>query len=294
MRLASVFCAVTGVSTASLARFAPLVVCAWFVGIVSVATVQAASEAGKLVGAEGSVKILRDGKETAGAVNAAILVGDRIVTGTDGRARLLFADGSTVSLGESSDFHVDEHVFDPSAGKIQSTFELLQGKLRAIVSDYYSQPAASYVVKTPGAVSGVRGTDFIVEHHAETTSVVGLSGKVSVRGVRDASRREVFITENTATEVRAGRAPGAPRTLTIGERARYLEGLQLSGAAAAANAIAADGLTSGREIPESEQPSQAPPPPVAPKGLPRATTPGDAAGQPIPAIEGAGGIGVPF
>jgi hypothetical protein len=109
----------------------------------------------------------------------------------------------------------------------------------------------------------------------------------------------MLITANQLTLVERGARPTPARSLTGDELTGYLEGLQPSGIEAIDDVLAEDGVLGGRELVETETPGAVPPPALAPPiadgpGERRASTPGDAAGQPIPALEGAGGIGVPF
>jgi hypothetical protein len=209
----------------ALVVFAPLAL-----GTVAQAAV------GSIVTMEGTVEIGRGGAFNAVAVGAEVESGDTIRTGTPGRARIVFQDDSVMNLGDSSTLVVDRSVFDPDAGGISSAFRLLSGKVRALVSEYYDDPLASFDVETTTAVSGVRGTEFIVAYREDEklTEVLGLGGRVAVNSVMDRRRRGVLVHAREITAVAEGKFPTPPRQLSVDDD-RYralLSGLEFPGSGA--------------------------------------------------------------
>lgn len=175
-----------------------------------------AQEVGTVAAVEGMADIERGGVRTRTQNGAAILLGDQLWTGRPGRLRIVFQDDSLLTLDDDSHVSVDEHVFDPAAtGKVQSLLGLLQGKVAAVVSDYYHQSGARYEIKTRNAVAGVRGTEFSISYdpHSDVTEVVGISGVVSVHSAVDPSAPGILVTASEATTVVAGEPPSRPRRL---------------------------------------------------------------------------------
>lgn len=264
---------------------------------------RAATAAGEVVAMDGTGEIERGGAKLPLTLGTAVEVGDRVRTHTAGRVRLLFSDGSTLVLGEGSDLRIDEHVFDPSGGKTKTLLRVLEGKVRALVSEYYGDRSASYEIETPGAVAGVRGTEFIVEYDADraTSDIATFQGAVAVRSLADRAAEGVLVSADKITSVKNGRPPAPPRPLSASDKVRYLEALQLSGIGEAGATLAEDPVLGGREVPPSEAGTGRgagrggeKPAGVGDEPGGRAATPGDSAGQPIPALEGPGQIGVPF
>lgn len=102
--------------------------------------------------------------------------GAELRTGASGRIRLRFLDGSTVVLGDRSQLKLER--YEPAADERarESTLLLETGLIGQKV-----QPGGVWQVRTPTAVTAVRGTEFIVEFSPEQgTSVAVQSGEVVV------------------------------------------------------------------------------------------------------------------
>ncbi|HWC16557.1 MAG TPA: FecR family protein [Terriglobales bacterium] len=100
---------------------------------------------------------------------------DLLQTNPSGRLRVGLRDGSILSLGSNSQMRVVQH--DPVAQ--QTTLEILFGKLRSQVVKL-TQPNSKFEVRSPTAVAGVIGTDFLMIVTADRTTVVVFSGIVQV------------------------------------------------------------------------------------------------------------------
>jgi hypothetical protein len=87
---------------------------------------------------------------------------DKVVTGDDGTVGITFADNSLLSVGPNSVFAIDRYVFDSTthAGQFEST--LSKGTLAVISGKMVKQSPDAMRVRTPSAIMGVRGTEFIV------------------------------------------------------------------------------------------------------------------------------------
>jgi hypothetical protein len=216
--------------------------------------------------------------------------------------RITFQDSSTITVGDDSALVVDESVFDPKAGSVNSYLRLLKGKVRALVSEYYKDPTASYSIGTTTAVSGVRGTDFIVvyDEAQSLTEVIGITGRVEVHGTIDLKENGVFITPGLFTRVARGKMPTAAQPIGSEEMRRHLDSLYLVGSGAGVSAE--DPILAGGDVPSPDRPSTpgtTPPGPTAPpatgddEGVDR-SSPSDVAGEPIGAVENVGNVEIPF
>jgi len=87
---------------------------------------------------------------------------DKVLTGDDGTVGITFADNSLLSVGPNSVFAIDRYVFDSTthAGQFDST--LSKGTLAVISGKMVKQSPDAMRVRTPSAIMGVRGTEFIV------------------------------------------------------------------------------------------------------------------------------------
>lgn len=130
----------------------------------------------------------------------AIKPGDRLQagaalrTGAPGRLRLRFEDGSVLVLGDRSELRLERYE-QPAGGTRQASLWLQLGLIGQSVRP---QPGGSWKVRTPSAVTAVRGTEFMVEvDEGHKTAVHVQSGEVAVepqgglrlRGAGPPSRR---------------------------------------------------------------------------------------------------------
>ena len=211
----------------------------------------ASAGVGSLVSVEPRVEIGRAGDWSDAAVGSVLEEGDQLRTDASGRLRAVFQDDSVVSLGEDSLLTVDASVFAPDQGKVASAMSLFGGKVRTIVSDYYTDPNADFTVKTPTAVSGVRGTDFTVIYDAErkVTDVVCLTGRVAVFSTADTTRsRGVIVSAGQSTTVAEGQDPTEPTAIGDEFFRTYLPRLEFVGSGAAESFAVRDPLVRAGEV----------------------------------------------
>ena len=100
---------------------------------------------------------------------------DLLKTAHSGRVRAGLADGSILSVGSDSELRVVQH----DATSQQTSLELNYGKVRNQVTNI-TKAGGKYELKTPNAVIGVIGTDFVAEFKGNKTTVICYKGKVKV------------------------------------------------------------------------------------------------------------------
>jgi hypothetical protein len=122
-----------------------------------------ASEAGLIKVSKGTVEIQRAGTKVPATVGAAVRTSDVIVTGADGSAGITFTDNSLVSVGPNSVFAIDKYRFDTTTHAGEFEGNLRQGRLAAVSGKMVKQSPESMKIRTPSAVMGVRGTEFVVQ-----------------------------------------------------------------------------------------------------------------------------------
>ena len=122
-----------------------------------------AADVGLVKVSKGSVQIERAGAKIAAPVGAGIQTSDVIVTGADGSAGITFTDNSLVSLGPNSVFSIDKYRFDSTTHQGEFESSLTKGRLAAISGKMVKQSPEAMKVRTPSAIMGVRGTEFIVQ-----------------------------------------------------------------------------------------------------------------------------------
>jgi hypothetical protein len=133
--------------------------------IFSVGDVSAAS-------ANGEVRPLLKGNE--------IGVGDTIITGGNGRVQVRFSDGALSSFQPDTRFRVDEYQYKGKAdGSERGFFSLLKGTLRTITGAIGQSNKKSYLVTTPTATIGIRGTEYLAREGNSLSVSVG-EGQIEV------------------------------------------------------------------------------------------------------------------
>ncbi len=98
-----------------------------------------------------------------------VYVQQGVRTVSNGAAHIRFVDGTDLRVGSDSEVLLDEFVYDTSGGAGAFTANMSKGVLR-LVTGKLSGP--SFKVRTPTALIGVRGTDFIVAVLASGLTVV--------------------------------------------------------------------------------------------------------------------------
>jgi hypothetical protein len=121
-----------------------------------------AADIGLVKVAQGQVQIQRGAAMVPATVGTAVQASDVIVTGADGSAGVTFTDNSLVSVGPNSVFAIDKYRFDTTTHAGQFEGNLRRGRLAAVSGKMVKQSPESMKIRTPSAIMGVRGTEFVV------------------------------------------------------------------------------------------------------------------------------------
>ena len=121
-----------------------------------------AQEAGHVKVAKGAVTIERAGQKTPAIVGAAVQTGDVVTTGADGSVGITFLDNSLLSAGPNSVLAIDRFAFDSTTHQGAFESSLRKGTLAVVSGKLAKQSPEAMKVKTPAAVLGVRGIEFLV------------------------------------------------------------------------------------------------------------------------------------
>jgi len=122
-----------------------------------------AAEAGRVKVSKGEVQIERDGKRLPAPVGAMIQARDTVKTGPDGSVGITFQDNSLLSAGPNSELVIERFVFDSTTHKGEFDTALKKGTLAVVSGKIVKQSPEAMRVKTPAAIMGVRGTEFVVK-----------------------------------------------------------------------------------------------------------------------------------
>lgn len=121
-----------------------------------------AAEIGQIKVSKGQVTIERDGRVTPATVGARLQVADVVKTGADGSVGITMDDDSLLSAGPNSVLSLDRYAFDPTTRQGRFDASLNRGTLAVISGRIAKQAPDSMTVRTPTAILGVRGTEFVV------------------------------------------------------------------------------------------------------------------------------------
>jgi hypothetical protein len=169
-----------------------------------------AEDVGWVAALEGTAEVQRGGAWTPLAQADVVQLGDHVRTAAASRVKLLFRDDSVMTLAEGSELVIDEQV---AGSAPTSSFQLLMGKVRAVVNDRYGAKGAEFAVTSPTAIAGVRGTSFIAGYDPgrDETQIVGLEHTTVVRSAADPNgNKKVLVGPGQSTTIKRGSMPSRP------------------------------------------------------------------------------------
>jgi len=130
------------------------------VSVSARATAEAAI--GQIKTASGEVTVLRGGVSQPAGPGDRVFQSDLLLTGSDGSVGITFADNSMMSLGPDSRLSLDQFRFDTTTHEGAFESSLANGTLAVKSGQIVKQTPEAMKVRTPGALLGVRGTEFVV------------------------------------------------------------------------------------------------------------------------------------
>jgi len=122
-----------------------------------------ANDVGQVKTAKGTVHVERAGTLIPASVGMPIRQSDALVTGADGSVGVTFSDNSLLSTGPNSVLVVDRYSFDSTTHAGRFDASLKKGTLAVVSGKMVKQSPDAMKVRTPAAVMGVRGTEFVVQ-----------------------------------------------------------------------------------------------------------------------------------
>jgi hypothetical protein len=129
---------------------------------LAAAAAAAASDIGQVKIAKGQVTIEREGKAMPAKVGGRLQVADVVRTGADGSVGITMDDDSLLSAGPNSALSLDNYAFDSTTNQGRFNTSLNKGTLSVISGRIAKQTPDAMTVRTPTAILGVRGTEFVV------------------------------------------------------------------------------------------------------------------------------------
>ena len=124
-----------------------------------------AADIGQIKIARGAVTIERGGQSMPGAIGARLQSADVVKTGADGSVGITMTDNSLLSAGPNSVLALDRYEFDSTTDEGHFDASLRRGTLAVVSGRLARQSRDAMTVRTPSAILGVRGTEFVVSTH---------------------------------------------------------------------------------------------------------------------------------
>ena len=101
-----------------------------------------------------------------------------VSTDTNGRAQLLFPDGTALTVGPRSDLVIDEYVYDPATGIGEMTIDISKGVFRLVGGKISKNNPI--IFNTPSATVAIRGGMFTGTVTESSTDMVLLFGELKM------------------------------------------------------------------------------------------------------------------
>lgn len=121
-----------------------------------------AADIGQVKVSKGHVEIERHGATLPAPVGARLEAADVVKTGADGSVGITMTDDSLLSAGPDSVLELAQYAYDPTTHKGRFDASLGKGTLAIVSGRIAKQSPEAMTVRTPDAVLGVRGTEFVV------------------------------------------------------------------------------------------------------------------------------------
>lgn len=117
---------------------------------------------GQIKVATGQVSVERKGQSLPAKVGMLLETDDVLRTGADGSVGITMRDNSLLSAGPNSIVSLERFEFDPTTQQGRFDAQLRRGTLAVVSGRIAKKTPQAMTVRTPSAVLGVRGTEFVV------------------------------------------------------------------------------------------------------------------------------------
>jgi hypothetical protein len=125
-------------------------------------TARADDPIGQIKTENGAVTVERGGKAQPVAIGDHVFQADTVVTAPNSSVGITFADNSMMSLGPDSRLALDQFRFDTTTEDGVFNSSLQKGTLAVKSGEIVHQTPEAMHIRTPAALLGVRGTEFVV------------------------------------------------------------------------------------------------------------------------------------
>ena len=172
---------------------------------------------GTFILVKGKVVVLDDKDNlTAAKVDSKVSIGATIITDADSRAKIvIFENRNVINILPNTKLKIVK--ISNTAQDKNINLNLIQGRVRSNVGDKFDNKSSKFEIRTPTAVAGVRGTQFITSYTPETksTEIITIHGSVIVKSfissnIDEKDLPEVVVSKREKSDVNEGSAPSEP------------------------------------------------------------------------------------
>jgi len=179
----------------------------------------------RVVKGEVKIKSAKSGQTVRARIGEKVYPKDVVITGKDARAKIVMVDNNELNISPDSQLEIQHYEYNPEAGKKDVLLNVIYGKVRSKVEQKYDGKTSKFQIKTPSAVAGVRGTDFMTSFNPSTkaSQIVTFEGRVEfgLPGPNGTIANPVTVTPGTTASVAAsGAAPTPPTPMPKEELAK--------------------------------------------------------------------------
>lgn len=171
----------------------------------------------RVVKGDVQIKSAKDGKSIRARLGEKVFPQDTVITGKDARVKIVMTDNNEINISPDSQMVIQNYVYNPEKGQKDVLLNVIYGKVRSKVEQTYDGKTTKFQVKTPSAVAGVRGTDFMTSFNNKngSTQVVTFHGKVEfgVPGPNGVINSPVMVQPGQMSSLAAGQTPQTPSAM---------------------------------------------------------------------------------
>lgn len=134
----------------------------WCAGLASAQSVDPEQPVGRIKTLTGQATVTTASQTSPVSVGLPVYQGSVIATGKASSLGVTFRDGTVLALGAETHLTVEDYLYNPNQNQYAFGAQLAKGTLNYISGAIAKHRPQAVQVKTPTAVIGVRGTQFVV------------------------------------------------------------------------------------------------------------------------------------
>ena len=123
------------------------------------------SRSGTFKSLQGSVSVKANQEVHLAKPGEPLQAGQRVTTGPGDAASVVLRDGTTIVIAPGSSIGLTNYEYDPVTQSGAMLIDVYNGSIRFISGWLGRTHPEAVKVRSPFAMTGIRGTDFIVEAH---------------------------------------------------------------------------------------------------------------------------------